>query len=92
MRHQAFFCWIKDLSVADPTNLFNLFGLLPFSPPAFLAIGAWPLMMGILMFIQMQLNPPPPDPLQKRIFQLMPIFFTSYGKLPCWIGNLLDME
>lgn len=76
MRHQPFFGWIRDLSAPDPTSLFNLFGLIPWEPPLFLAIGIWPLLMGITMFVQMQMNPPPPDPIQARLFQLMPIFFT----------------
>lgn len=76
MRQAPFFGWITDLSVADPTSLFNLFGLLPFSVPAYLAIGVWPLLMGITMFIQMQMNPAPPDPTQQMIFKWMPIVFT----------------
>ncbi len=76
MRHQPFFGWIQDLSAPDPTSLFNLFGLLPFDVPGFLLIGVWPLIMGITMFVQMQMNPPPPDPIQARMFQILPIFFT----------------
>ncbi len=76
MRHQPFFGWVQDLSAPDPTSLFNLFGLLPYDVPSFLLIGVWPLFMGVTMFIQMQLNPPPPDPIQARMFQLLPIFFT----------------
>ena len=76
MRHAPFFGWIQDLSVADPTSLFNLFGLLPYDVPSFLLVGVWPLLMGITMFVQMQMNPPPPDPIQARMFQILPIFFT----------------
>jgi YidC/Oxa1 family membrane protein insertase len=76
MRHQPFFGWIQDLSAPDPTSVFNLFGLLPFDVPGFLLIGVWPLIMGITMFVQMQMNPPPPDPIQARMFQILPIFFT----------------
>lgn len=79
MRHAPFYGWIKDLSAVDPTSIFNLFGLLPYSVdmlPSFLAIGIWPILMGISMAIQMRLNPPPPDPIQAKIFQYMPIFFT----------------
>lgn len=76
MRHQPFFGWVQDLSAPDPTSLFNLFGLLPFQPPGFLMIGVWPLLMGLTMFLQMQMNPPPPDPVQARLFQLMPLVFT----------------
>ncbi len=57
MRHAPFFGWIQDLSAPDPTSIFNLFGLLPFSVPAFLLIGVWPIIMGITMWIQMQMNP-----------------------------------
>src|ERR1700736_4789409 len=82
MRHAPFFGWIKDLSAPDPTNLFNLFGLLHFDPtqlPLFghyLALGVWPIIMGITMWFQMKLNPTPPDPTQKIIFDWMPLIFT----------------
>ena len=76
MRHQPFFGWIYDLSAPDPTSLFNLFGLLPYDVPSFLLVGIWPVIMGITMFVQMQMNPPPPDPIQARMFQILPIFFT----------------
>ena len=79
MRHAPFYGWINDLSAVDPTSIFNLFGLLPYSVdmlPSFLAVGIWPILMGISMAIQMRLNPPPPDPIQAKIFQYMPIFFT----------------
>ena len=76
MRHAPFFGWIQDLSAPDPTSLFNLFGLIPLELPAFLVIGVWPILMGITMFVQMRLNPPPPDPTQAMIFNWMPLFFT----------------
>ncbi|BEV46089.1 membrane protein insertase YidC [Afipia carboxidovorans] len=82
MRHAPFFGWIRDLSAPDPTHIFNLFGLLPFDPSAvpligtYLAIGAWPVIMGITMWFQMKLNPQPPDPTQKMIFDWMPVVFT----------------
>jgi YidC/Oxa1 family membrane protein insertase len=76
MRHAPFFGWIQDLSAPDPTSIFNLFGLLPFAVPSFLMIGAWPIIMGITMFIQMKMNPEPTDPTQKMIFSWMPVFFT----------------
>ncbi|MEC9368107.1 MAG: membrane protein insertase YidC [Pseudomonadota bacterium] len=76
MRQAPFYGWIRDLSAPDPTSLFNLFGLIPWSPPHFLMIGVWPLVMGITMWVQMQLNPPPPDPVQAKIFKWMPLFFT----------------
>ncbi len=79
MRQAPFFGWIKDLSAADPTNLFNLFGLLPFHPMTispFLHLGAWPLIMGVSMWLQQRLNPTPPDPTQAKLFQFMPVIFT----------------
>ncbi len=82
MRHAPFFGWIKDLSAPDPTNLFNLFGLLHFDPTTiplfghYLALGVWPIIMGITMWFQMKLNPTPPDPTQKMIFDWMPLIFT----------------
>jgi YidC/Oxa1 family membrane protein insertase len=82
MRHAPFYGWIHDLSAGDPTNVFNLFGLLPFDPSGlpllggFLALGAWPAIMGVTMWVQMKLNPAPPDPTQQIIFNWMPIIFT----------------
>ena len=75
MRHAPFFGWIQDLSAPDPTTLFNLFGLIPWTPPHFLMIGVWPLIMGLSMFLQQKLNPQPADPIQAKIFQFMPLFF-----------------
>jgi len=82
MRQAPFFGWIHDLSQVDPTNLFNLFGLIPFDPTLLpligplLQMGVWPLIMGCTMYLQQKLNPPPPDPVQARLFQFMPIIFT----------------
>jgi YidC/Oxa1 family membrane protein insertase len=83
MRQAPFYGWIHDLSAPDPTSIINLFGLLPFDPhawlPGFLAIlsiGAWPIFMGMTQFVQTKLNPPPPDPMQARMFALMPLIFT----------------
>jgi YidC/Oxa1 family membrane protein insertase len=76
MRHAPFFGWIKDLAAPDPTSIFNLFGLIPWDPPAFLLIGVWPLIMGFTMFVQMKLNPAPTDPTQQMIFNWMPVIFT----------------
>jgi YidC/Oxa1 family membrane protein insertase len=76
MRHAPFFGWIKDLSAPDPTSIFNLFGLLPFDVPSFLHVGVWPIIMGITMWFQMQLNPQQPDPIQQKIFTWMPVMFT----------------
>ncbi len=76
MRHAPFYGWIHDLSAPDPTSLFNLFGLVPWTPPEFLMIGVWPLIMGVTMFLQQKLNPAPADPMQAKIFMLLPIVFT----------------
>jgi YidC/Oxa1 family membrane protein insertase len=76
MRHQPFFGWIEDLSARDPTSVFNLFGLIPWDPPTFLMIGAWPILMGLSMYLQQKLNPTPPDPIQAKIFMFFPLFLT----------------
>jgi len=82
MRHAPFYGWVKDLSGPDPTTIFNLFGLLPFDPGTlpvlgeFLKVGVWPIIMGITMWVQMQLNPQQPDPMQQKIFNWMPVIFT----------------
>lgn len=82
MRHAPFFGWVQDLSAPDPTSIFNLFGLLPYEPAAvpvigfLLAIGIWPIIMGVTMFLQMRMNPTPADPTQAMIFTWMPIVFT----------------
>ena len=98
MRHAPFYGWIKDLSAPDPTTIFNLFGLIPWDPPSFLYIGIWPLLMGISMFVQQKLNPAPPDPLQARIFMMLPIVFTVIlagfpaGLVIYWtVNNVLSM-
>src|SRR5918993_413825 len=99
MRHAPFYGWIKDLSAPDPTTIFNLFGLLPWDPSIipvlgpYMMIGAWPIIMGFTMFVQMKLNPPPPDPTQKMIFDWMPLIFTfmlagfSAGLVIYWAWN-----
>ena len=83
MRHAPFYGWIHDLSAQDPTSILNLFGLLPFNPHAvlpavlsFISIGVWPIIYGVTQWMQTKLNPPPPDPIQARMFALMPIIFT----------------
>ena len=76
MRHAPFYGWIKDLSAADPTTMFNLFGLIPWTPPEFMMIGVWPLLMGISMWLQQKLNPQPTDPLQAKIMMFLPVVFT----------------
>ena len=93
MRHAPFFGWIKDLSAPDPTSLFNLFGLLPYAVPEFLHVGVWPIIMGITMWVQMQLNPQQPDPMQQKIFNWMPVMFTFLlASFPVGSGDLLGLE
>ncbi|HLQ93190.1 MAG TPA: membrane protein insertase YidC [Xanthobacteraceae bacterium] len=99
MRHAPFFGWIQDLSAPDPTTIFNLFGLIPWDPShlpvvgPFLMLGVWPLIMGVTMWVQMKLNPPPPDPTQQMIFDWMPVIFTfmlsgfSAGLVIYWAWN-----
>ena len=98
MRQQPFFGWIQDLSARDPTSIFNFFGLIPWDPPSALMIGAWPIMMGITMYIQQKLNPTPPDPIQAKIFMFFPVFLTIIlapfpsGLVVYWtINNILTM-
>ena len=98
MRHAPFFGWIKDLSAADPTTIFNLFGLIPWHPPSFLMIGVWPILMGITMYFQMKLNPTPPDPIQAKIFAFFPLIMTVMlatfpsGLVVYWtVSNVLTM-
>ncbi len=90
MRHAPFFGWIRDLSSPDPTSWVNLFGLLPWGVPhdlsmlgplagialSLVSLGVWPIIMGITMWLQQKLNPAPPDPVQAKIFMLLPIVFT----------------
>lgn len=89
MRHAPFFGWIVDLAAPDPTNIFTLFGLIPWNPMALpfigglLHLGIWPLIMGVTMWVQMKLNPPPTDPTQAMIFNYLPIVFTfMLGSFP----------
>lgn len=76
MRHAPFYGWVKDLSAADPTSIFNLFGLLPFEVSGFFNLGIWPLLMGISMIVQQKLNPPAADPTQAKILKWMPYIIT----------------
>ena len=100
MRHAPFFGWIRDLSAPDPTSVLNLFGLLPYAVPDLgplhlLSIGVWPLVMGVTMFLQQKMNPPPPDPVQAKIFMFLPIMFTfmlapfAAGLVIYWAWNNL---
>ena len=98
MRQMPFYGWIHDLSERDPTSLFNLFGLLPYDVPSFLVIGAWPVAMGVSMWIQQKLNPAPTDAMQAKIFAFFPLFLTVIlapfpsGLVIYWtINNILTM-
>jgi len=92
-RHKPFFGYLKDLSERDPTSMFNLFGLINWTPPDFLLIGALPLFFGLTMWLQQKLNPAPPDPIQAKIFMFFPIFLTVIlapfpsGLLLYWCAN-----
>lgn len=99
LRHEPFMLWIKDLSAPDPTTIFNLFGLIPYDPMAipvigaFLGIGVLPILMGVGMWFQLKLNPPPTDPVQAQIFALMPFIFVflfasfASGLVLYWFWN-----
>jgi YidC/Oxa1 family membrane protein insertase len=102
MRQAPFYGWVHDLSERDPTNIFDLFGLIPWDMPSFLAVGtsfaalgAWPLFMGASMFLQQKLNPAPADPIQARMFMLMPLMFMFFlanfpvGLVIYWTWNNL---
>ncbi|MEM6684109.1 MAG: membrane protein insertase YidC, partial [Pseudomonadota bacterium] len=95
MRHAPFYGWIKDLSEPDPLTPLNLFGLLDFSPPAFIAIGIWPILMGLSMWLQQKMNPTPMDPMQAKIMGFLPIMFTfilapfAAGLVIYWTWNNL---
>ncbi|MEY3196809.1 MAG: hypothetical protein RLZZ59_175, partial [Pseudomonadota bacterium] len=83
MRHAPFFGWIRDLSGPDPTTIFNLFGLIDFTPPGFLMIGVWPLLMGLTMYLQQRMSPEPADPVQAQVMKLMPlIFLFMFARFP----------
>ena len=98
MRQMPFYGWIHDLSERDPTSIFNLFGLLPYDVPSFLVIGAWPVAMGVSMWIQQKLNPAPTDAMQAKIFAFFPLFLTVIlapfpsGLVIYWtVNNILTM-
>ncbi len=98
MRQMPFYGWIHDLSERDPTSLFNLFGLLPYDVPSFLVIGAWPVAMGVSMWVQQKLNPAPTDAMQAKIFAFFPLFLTVIlapfpsGLVIYWtVNNVLTM-
>lgn len=95
MRHAPFFGWIKDLSAPDPTSIFNGFGLIPWSPPSMLMIGAWPVLMAITMYLQQRMNPEPSDPVQAKVMKLLPVIFVvmfhsfPVGLIIYWAWNNL---
>jgi YidC/Oxa1 family membrane protein insertase len=95
MRHQPFALWIKDLSAPDPLTPLNLFGLIPWQPPAFIAIGVFPIILGVTMWVQQRMNPTPMDPVQKQVFAIMPWVFMfimapfAAGLQLYWIVNNL---
>ncbi|VAX07000.1 Inner membrane protein translocase and chaperone YidC, long form [hydrothermal vent metagenome] len=98
MRHAPFFGWIKDLSAPDTMLVTNLFGLIPWEPTGFLALGILPIFMGFTMWLQMQMNPSSGDPLQRKIMLFMPIIFTfmlsqfSVGLVIYWtFSNILGI-
>jgi len=98
MRQMPFYGWIHDLSERDPTSLFNLFGLLPYDVPSFFVIGAWPVAMGVSMWVQQKLNPAPTDAMQAKIFMFFPLFLTVIlapfpsGLVIYWtVNNILTM-
>ena len=98
MRQMPFYGWIQDLSERDPTSIFNLFGLLPYDVPSFLVIGAWPVAMGVSMWVQQKLNPAPTDAMQAKIFMFFPLFLTVIlapfpsGLVIYWtVNNILTM-
>ena len=98
MRQMPFYGWIHDLSERDPTSIFNLFGLLPYDVPSFLVIGAWPVAMGVSMWVQQKLNPAPTDAMQAKIFAFFPLFLTVIlapfpsGLVIYWtVNNILTM-
>jgi hypothetical protein len=93
MRQAPFFGWIRDLSAPDPTNLFNLFGLIPFDPASaspLLHIGVWPIIMGLTMFFQQRLNPTPPDPMAVPV-HADPVHLHA-GEVSSRARDLLQLE
>lgn len=101
MRHAPFIGWIHDLSAPDPTNIFNLFGLIPWDPTqisSLLWLGAWPILYGLTMYLMQRINPATLDPMQKQMFMMMPVIFTFFmARQPvglviyyCW-NNLLTV-
>lgn len=98
MRHQPFALWIRDLSAPDPLHILNLFGLLDFTPPAFLGIGVLAILLGITMWLQFKLQPAQMDPVQQQVFALMPWLMMfimapfAAGLLIYWItSNILTI-
>ena len=76
LRHTPFWGWINDLSAPDPTNIFTLFGLIDWGPPAFISIGAWPVLFCLTMVVQKRLTPPMPDKTQEQLQTFFPFIIT----------------
>lgn len=98
MRHEPFVFWIKDLSAPDPAHVLNLFGMLPYDVPGFLAIGPLAILLGITMWLTFKLNPSAMDPVQQQMFSIMPwiLMFVmapfAAGLLLYWVtSNLLTL-
>ncbi len=99
MRHQPFALWIKDLSAPDPLTPVNLFGLLPFTPPALLAVGVLPILYAVTFHFQMKLQPQTGmAPEQQAVFKFMPWIFMfmfasfSAGLVLYWtVSNILSI-
>ncbi len=95
MRHAPFYGWIHDLSAPDPTNIFTIFGLIPWNTPELMHLGIWPILMGGSMFLLQKMNPTPPDPMQARIMMMLPLVFTFFlarfpaGLVIYWTANNL---
>jgi len=95
MRHQPFALWIKDLSAPDPLTPLNLFGAIDWTPPEMIAIGIFPIILGVTMYLQQKMNPAVMDPVQKQVFAIMPWMFMfimapfAAGLQLYWIINNL---
>ena len=78
LRHAPFYGWIKDLSAADPSNLFTAFGLVPWETPSWLHLGLLPMLYCITMIIQTSQQPKPADPVQAKMMSYMPYMMLLF--------------
>jgi YidC/Oxa1 family membrane protein insertase len=105
MRQAGFVGWVKDLSAPDPTNVFNLFGLVPFDPTQimpFLVLGAWPIMYGATLFVMQKVSSSASnmDPAQQKVMMFIPLLFTFFmARQPvglviyyCWSNILTALQ